>query len=79
MPLQTRKIIIVPISIVNEPEQRERKGKKAAQSQEERAQAEEKGEAANVKEEERQQAQVTRRVTGTDAPYVDPPSAKAPR
>jgi hypothetical protein len=47
---------------------------------EERAQAEEKekGEVANAKEEERHQAEITRRVAGTGAPYVDPPSGKPP-
>jgi hypothetical protein len=39
----------------------------------------EKGEIPNAKEEEKQQAEVTRRVAETDAPYVDPPSDKAPR
>jgi hypothetical protein len=36
-------------------------------------------EVANLKEDERQQAKVTRRVAGTDAPYIDPPSDKPPR
>jgi hypothetical protein len=40
---------------------------------------EEKAEVASAKVEERQQAKGTRRVAGTDVPYVDPPSAKAPR
>jgi hypothetical protein len=37
----------------------------------------EKGEV--TKAEERQQAEVTRRVAGADAPYVDPPSDKTLR
>jgi hypothetical protein len=39
----------------------------------------EKGVVANAKEEEIQQAEVTRRVAGTDAPCVEPPSDKTPR
>jgi hypothetical protein len=57
---------------------RERERKKATQSQEERAQAEEKG-GEVVEKEERQQVEATRRVAGTDALYVDPPSVRAPR
>jgi hypothetical protein len=63
-------------------QKRERgKEKKAAQSQEERGRAEEKekGEVATAIEEKGQQAEVSTRVARTDAPYVDPPSDKAPR
>jgi hypothetical protein len=62
-------------------ERKERKGKEATQSLEERAQVgeKEKGKVASAKEEERQQTEITRRVAGTDAPNVDPPSNKAPR
>jgi hypothetical protein len=61
--------------------ERERKVKErdTVSGGEERAQAEEKGEVASAKKEERQQAEVTRRVTGTDVPYVDPPSENPPR
>jgi hypothetical protein len=54
--------------------------KKATQSQEERAQTDEKekGEVANAKQEEKQQAEVTRRVAGTVALYVEPPREEAP-
>jgi hypothetical protein len=58
-------------------ERETQKENQATQSQE-RAQAEETGLIANSKEEERQQAELTRRVAGTVAPYVEPPS-KIPR
>jgi hypothetical protein len=63
-----------------EREKEKEKEKTATQSQEERAQTEEKvkGEVANAKEEEKQQAVVTRRVAGTVAPHINPPSDKAP-
>jgi hypothetical protein len=62
-----------------EREKEDEEEKKMTQSQEERVQEEEKGEIANAKEEERQPAKVMRRVAGTDAPYIDRLSDKAPR
>jgi hypothetical protein len=53
------------------------KEKKATQSQEEKEKGEEAN--ANAKEEERQQAELTRRVAGTVAPYIEPPGDKDPR
>jgi hypothetical protein len=64
---------------VEERERKKEKENKATNSKEERAQAEEKEEVVNAKEDERQQAEVTKRVAGTDAPYIDPPSDKPPR
>jgi hypothetical protein len=85
MPLQTRRNIVTTKNSSDQHrklsggEKGAEERKKETQSQEERAQAEEKGEEANAKEEERQQAEVTRRVAGTVAPYVEPPRDKAPR
>jgi hypothetical protein len=86
IPLQTRWKIVTTknssICMVNHGKssgkEKERK-KKATHSQEERAREEEKGKGANAKEEERQQAEVTRRVDGTVAQYVEQPSDNAQR
>jgi hypothetical protein len=87
IPLQTRRKIVTTKNS-SDPHSKssggeKEKEKKATQSQEERAQAEEEGNGeeanAKAKEEERQQAEVTRRVAGTVAPYIEPPSDKDPR
>jgi hypothetical protein len=88
----SRKIVTTKNSseqLVNEAKERKKTkrsdrvsgGESTSGIREERAQVaeEEKGKVANAKEEERQQAELTRRVAGTVAPYVEPPSDKAPR
>ena len=83
IPLQTRRKIVTANNSSDlhgkSSGKEKEKGKRATHSQEERAQEEEKGEVANANEEERQQAEVTRRVTGTVAPYVEQPSDNAQR